>query len=284
MGLYDRPYYRDERGNEWLSGRSMVANLILLNVGVYLAQFLFDGRDARLTEALGLHDDLLSKPWQIYQLLTYGFVHDPQSILHVAFNMFGVWLFGRDLEGIYGRAEFTRFYLAAIFVAGAIWFGVQLASGQPGLLIGASGGVMGLMILFVLHFPRRVFYIYGILPLPAWGLAILWALADVTGFLFPSGNQVANTAHLAGMGFGLIYYQTGMNLGRLIPTRLSDLKSVVRLRPRLKIHDPERDQRNLNARVDEILAKISRQGEASLTRSERRTLEEASKRYQQRRQ
>jgi len=284
MGLYDRPYYREERRGDWLSGRSMVVNLILLNVAVYLAQFLFDGPNQRLTDALGLHDDLLSKPWQFYQLLTYGFAHDPDSLLHIVFNMFGLWLFGTDLEGIYGRAEFVRLYLTTVVVAGLVWLGIESVNDHPSLLIGASGAVMGLMILFVLHFPRRVFYIYGILPMPAWAMGILFALADVTGFLNPSGDRVANVAHLAGMAFGFVYYQSGMNLGRFMPTRWPTWKSTFRLRPKLRIHDPEQESNNLNAKVDAILAKISREGEASLTRSERRTLEEASRRYQQRRQ
>ena len=284
MGIYDRPYYQDERGGSWLSGRSMVVNLILLNVAVYVAQLLFDGQQERLSRALSLHADLLQKPWQIYQLLTYGFAHDPNSVAHIAFNMFGVWLFGTDLEGIYGRTEFLRIYLTALVVAGLAWFGIEAVNASHNVLLGASGGVMGLMALYVLHFPRRIFYIWGILPLPAWALGSIYVVADVTGFMNPGSSNVANIAHLAGMAFGLIYFKTGMNLGRLIPRRLSDFSGIAtRFRPKLKIHDPEQDARDLNAQVDEILEKISRQGESSLTKAERRTLEEASRRYQRRR-
>lgn len=286
MGIYDRPYYRDERGGSWFSGRSMVVNLILLNVAVYVAQFaapMFGDEGKLLTQGLSLHADLLRKPWQIYQLFTYGFAHDPTSVAHIAFNMFGLWLFGTDLEGIYGRAEFLRIYLAAILIAGLAWFGIEAVNGGQNVLLGASGGVMGLMALYVLHFPRRVFYIWGILPMPAWALGGLYVVMDVTGFMNPGSSNVANIAHLAGMAFGLIYYQTGMNLGRLVPRRFSDLSKIFRFRPKLKIHDPEQDARDLNAQVDEILEKISRQGESSLTKAERRTLEEASRRYQRRR-
>jgi membrane associated rhomboid family serine protease len=283
MGIYDRPYYRDDRGASWLSGRSMVVNLILLNVAVYIAQFIFDGRQETLTQLLALHADLLERPWHVYQLLSYGFAHDPNSVAHIAFNMFGVWLFGTDLEGIYGRAEFLRIYLAALLIAGLVWFGIEVVNDRQNLLLGASGGVMGLMVLYVLHFPKRIFYIWGVLPLPAWALGGLYVVMDVTGFMNPGSSNVANVAHLAGMAFGLAYYQTGMNLGRLVPRRLSDLNKLFRFRPKLKIHDPEQDARDLNAQVDEILEKISRQGEASLTKAERRTLEEASRRYQRRR-
>jgi hypothetical protein len=87
---------------------------------------------------------------------------------------------------------------------------------------------------------------------------------------------------LGGAVFGFIYYRTGLNLGRLIPRRLS--MGAFRWRPKLRIHDPEEAGKDLNQQVDRILEKISRQGEASLTKSERRTLEEASRRYQRRRQ
>ncbi len=283
MGIYDRPYYGDDRGAGWLSGRSMVVNLILLNVAVYIAQFLFDGRQETLTNLLALHGDLFERPWHVYQLLSYGFAHDPNSVAHIAFNMFGVWLFGTDLEGIYGRAEFLRIYLAAILIAGLAWFGIEAVNDGSHTLLGASGGVMGLMALYVLHFPKRIFYIWGILPLPAWALGGLYVVMDVTGFMNPGSSNVANIAHLAGMAFGLVYYQTGMNMGKLVPRRFSDLSKIFRFRPKLKIHDPEQDARDLNAQVDEILEKISRQGEASLTKAERRTLEEASRRYQRRR-
>ena len=205
--------------------------------------------------------------------------------MHILLNMFGLWLFGTDLEGIYGRAEFVRIYLAAIVVAGLVWFGIEAANDAQAILIGASGGVMGLMILFVVHFPRRVFYVWGIFPLPAWALGILYVLMDISGTIHPDGAQVANVAHLAGVAFGLVYYQSGMNLGRLVPRRLSGLSGAAfRLRPKLRIHDPQDEARDLTAQVDEILAKISREGEASLTKTERRTLEEASRRYQRRRQ
>jgi len=260
----------------------MVVNLILLNVGVYIAQFLFG---QPLTAVLALHDDLLARPWQVYQLLTYGFAHDPNSIMHILLNMFGLWLFGTDLEGIYGRTEFLRIYLVAIVLAGIVWVGIEVANERAAELIGASGGVMGLMALYVLHFPRRGFYVWGVLPMPAWALGILYLLMDISGAANPEGSSVANVAHLAGMAFGFAYYTSGMNLGRLVPRRFSDLSGkLFRMRPRLKIHDPQRDARDLTAQVDEILEKISREGEASLTKTERRTLEEASRRYQRRRQ
>ena len=98
------------------------------------------------------------------------------------------------------------------------------------------------------------------------------------------GNVVANVAHLAGAAFGFLYFQSGRRLGEFIPTRLADVGQWFRLRPRLRVHDPRKDDRDTaDHDVDAILEKISRQGEASLTKRERRALEEASRRYQRRR-
>jgi membrane associated rhomboid family serine protease len=289
MGLYDRNYYRDEERGAWLGSRTLVINLILLNAALYVADLLFDHR---LSDALGLHSDLFQKPWHVYQLVTYGFFHDPHDLTHILFNMFFLWMFGTDVETVYGRAEFLRIYLVSIVVAGLAWViftvlvsqapaeALQLADSRPPL-VGASGGIMALMAIFVLHFPRRIFYIWGILPLPAWALGGLYLLADLLG-LADGTDHVAHVAHLGGAAFGAIYFQSGVHLGRMVPRRLST--SMFRLRPKLRIHDPVDDARALNQKVDQILEKISQQGEASLTKQERRTLEEASRRYQRRRQ
>ena len=278
MGIYDRDYYQGEERSNWFAGRSMVVNLILLNVAIFIADLLVD---QKISETLSLKSDLFEKPWQFWQLLTYGFVHDPNDLRHILFNMFGLWLFGSDVETIYGRAEFLRLYLVTIVLAGFAWVLSTVAAGNPGVLLGASGGVMGMMMLFVMHFPRRLFYIWGILPLPAWALAVIYVFFDLMGAAHSTDN-VAHVAHLAGAAFGFIYYRAHLNLGRLIPRRLS-FRSL-RWRPKLRVHDPDRDAPDLNQQVDQILEKISRQGESSLTKSERRTLEEASRRYQRRRE
>jgi hypothetical protein len=209
-------------------------------------------------------------------------VHDPTAIFHVAFNMYGLWLFGSDVERIYGPMEFLRIYISTIIVAGLVWVGAETAAGARSELLGASGGVMGLMIIYVLHFPQRTFTLFPIpIPIKAWALGALYVLFDLLGAAQNTDN-VAHLAHLSGVGYGFVYYRSGWNLGRLIPGRLS--ASMFKLRPSLKIHDPDSRPRELNEQVDQILEKISREGESSLTKKERRTLEEASRRYQKRRE
>ena len=142
---------------------------------------------------------------------------------------------------------------------------------------------MALMILYVLHFPRRILYVWGILPMPAWALGIIYVAVDLLGVFHAPGGRIANVAHLGGVLFGFLYFQTKMNLGRFVPRRLANLKGPS-LRPKLRIHEPGKEARDLNRQVDAILEKISREGESSLTKKERKILEEASRRYQRRRE
>jgi membrane associated rhomboid family serine protease len=280
MGIYDRPYlHDDERANRWGGARSMVVNLIIINVAIWLIDALFEGRPR---EWLALHSDLVQRPWLAFQLVTYGFEHSP-DIRHILFNMLGLWFFGTAIEGVYGRAEFLRIYLAAIVFAGLAWLVMALANHEQASLVGASGGVMAVVMLYVLHFPRNIIYIWGVLPIPAWALGTIYIVFDILGFLNPGSSNVANIAHLGGALFAFIYYRTGMRLSSFVPRRLSDLR-IPAFRPKLRVHDPDKDARDLNRQVDAILEKIHREGEASLTKKERKTLEEASRRYQQRRQ
>ena len=283
MGIYDREYYREEERTGW-SSRSVVVNLIIANVVIFfLQQLLKDGNRSMLEEWFALTGDFFHRPWEVWRLVTYGFLHG--GIGHIFFNMYALWLFGMDIESRYGKAEFLRFYLVALVVAGLVWLVVEAAlSGvAPNvLLIGASGAITAVMILFVLHFPERTIMFWGVVPMKVWVLGALYVGLDVLGAMNRTGHTpVAHVAHLGGAAFGFLYVRQRLNLGRFVPS--DALKALARRRPKLKIHDPDTNKRELNKQVDAILEKISREGEASLTRQERKTLEEASRQYQRRR-
>lgn len=283
MGIYDRDYYRDE-ASSWggKMAMSLVAMLILINIAAYLLDALSNGT---LHHYFALDSSLLREPWKFYQLITYGFLHDPgeSGVWHIIFNMLGLYFFGRDTEAVYGRNEFLKIYLSLIFMSGLVWLVSHAILGdQPARLIGASGGVMGVMIIFVMHFPRRMFYFWGVVPVQAWLLATIFIVVDLFGMTNDgSGSNVAHAAHLGGAAFGYLYYQTHWCVGNLL--NISWLKrNPFRSRPKLRVHAPREKDDSLNSEVDSILQKISREGEASLTPQERSRLEEASRRYQSR--
>src|SRR5262249_40649482 len=153
------------------------------------------------------------------------------------------------------------FFLLSIVVAGATYLAGEAivhrgVRGIPGLL-GASGAVSAVVILFCLNFPQQVLYVWGVLPIPAWVLVIIWFGSDIFGAInrpAPNGPNVAFTCHIGGALFALLYFQSGIRLERLLPsgTTLAKLQP----RPRLKVHDPETAEEDTDAAVDEILKKI----------------------------
>jgi hypothetical protein len=198
--------------------------------------------------------------------------------------MLALFFLGRDIERRYGPREFLRLYLVMLVVAGVVWVSIERMRGaNPAIpAVGASGAIAGIVILYALNFPHRTLLLFFVIPMPAWVAGLLIVLMDVYGALVGAGH-IAFTAHLGGAAFAFLYFRFGWNL-----TRWTAWLSLDRLSPpsHLRVHDPDRMQREkqeLSDEVDRILQKISQQGEQSLTRQERRTLETASRQYQRRR-
>jgi membrane associated rhomboid family serine protease len=263
----------------------MTMQIIAFTGCVYLAQMIF-GPTGWVNQDLALDTLWYKKPWQFYQLLSYGFLHSLQAVQHILFNMYGLWLFGRDIEERYGRREFLSFYLSAILIAGLMWNVSTLLSGETrGVLIGASGGTVAVTILFALNFPHRKLLLMFLFPVPMWAIGCIIVFSDAFGAINNSDiNNVAFMAHLGGAGFALLYYRTRWNPGRWVFDKVSSLSSAQsRSRAKLRIHAPDDDDSESDRQVDEILKKIQAQGQDSLTRRERRILEKASDAYQRKR-
>jgi membrane associated rhomboid family serine protease len=295
MGLYDRDYYREDKPGIHLAGNwSAVATLIAGNVAVFLAN-MFSG-DNWVVRNFGLKPDLFHNPLNAYQLLTYGFCHDPTNIWHLAFNMLALWVFGRDVETVYGKAEFYKLYVSLLILAGLFDQVVKIGNPAAPSVVGASGGIMGVAVIFACHFPRRQMLVFPIpVPIPAFVVVIGFVVLDFLA-IHNTRDLTAHTVHLGGAAFGFLYYKTGWNLFRLWPRgfslgriRFPTRRSKFRVHRELEEDDiePEPDTYlttgRLQKRVDELLEKISRSGEASLSEEERQFLAEASRRYQQRR-
>jgi membrane associated rhomboid family serine protease len=265
--------------------------------------------DFRINEFLALQADLPRHPLKIWELVTYGFVHDGMNPWHILNNMLMLWFFGQEVEYLLGRAEFYRFYFTALVLAGLGWLigtnlfpdgGLPMAARH---LVGASGAVMAVFAVFVWNFPHQTVYVMGVLPVPVWALGLLYLVVDVQGSV-SGGSSVAHTAHVAGAAFGLLYAWRGWNLGDFgdfgdLQTRLGRMRRGMRVvRPPEDDDGPpgtadrrgadrggpdrDADDRRLDDEVDRILEKISRSGESSLTRAERDTLTQASRRLKER--
>ena len=256
----------------------MVTNVVLVTFAVYLIDVVFTHL---LTKLLELDPWIFVSNWRIWQVVTYGFVHSPDDVGHILFNMLFLWFLGRDVEAIYGKSRFLAFYLSTIVISGLVGTYTEafLNGGVGRPLIGASGGVAGVVALSIFHYPRRTILLWFIIPVPIWVLGVGYLAMDFIG-TFDATSNVAHSAHLAGAACGWLYFKTQWDLGRLLPSAATWKR--LKPRPNVRIHNPDAEDTDLSAEVDRLLEKISREGEDSLTRKERRTLERASLRYKQR--
>ncbi len=296
MGLYDREYYRDESDRGLFGGgqRTMVTNIVIFTVAIFVIDYFTEITGGRpfgqhskwLSDFMAAHVDTWRHPLQWWKFLTSGFAHDPSNLLHVGINMFMLWMFGRGVEEVYGPKEFLRFYLVTIVVASVAWSIAETVSGSPAAagMYGASGAVSGVLALYALNFPRRTILVMFVIPAPAWAVVLFMVLVNIMSVGDQDAN-VAYTAHLAGFAFGFLYHRMRWNIGRVLPSGLS-ISRLIKRQPRLRVHRPSasEDTDRASGEVDRILEKIHTQGEDSLTNKERRTLEDAARRYQRRRQ
>ncbi len=289
MGIESRDYLRGESGPRPFGGgggTDVVTKLIIANVVVFVLQ-LVTIRSGIVESwlALGLGD--VTSRFQIWRLVTYAFCHDPDSILHILFNMYLLYITGRRIQSIYGPQEFLLFYLAAAVFSGLAFVLLELVLGQVGVVIGASGAVSAVFLVYAMRHPNEVWRLFGLIPVQVkWlcGLFVVFNLFPVLQQLggADAADGVAHSAHLGGVLFGFLYEHNHWQLGRLIGSFGSSRLRLPRRRSHLKVYKPEIDAGNLETRVDELLKKVHEQGESSLTDKERAILSEASRRYRNR--
>lgn len=303
MGLYDRDYTQfDDRSEPHFGGRlsSHPAWLIILiiTVAAFLIDALLFSRSHHLNYWLSVSDDTLYRPWLWWQWGTYALAHAPGNINHILFNMLALYFFGSAMEQRLGRAEFTRFYIAAVVLGGIAWsllnaVAVARAGGEGAgsLMMGASGGVQAVTILFCFCYPHAKILLFFVLPVKAWIVGVMFVVTNLFGALGGGGNT-AFEVHLAGIAFSAAYFLGGWNLGAVMPDwlggsgrggsrsggSLGGLVGRFRARPKLRLHDPDKKLAKEAAEADRVLQKIHESGEASLTSAERRLLERYSRR------
>jgi membrane associated rhomboid family serine protease len=188
---------------------SAVKSLVAANVLVFILQSL----------SRGALDELMLWPLQsidghsyfhIWQIVTYAFLHSTDNITHLLFNMLGLWMFGAEIERYVGPRRLLACYFASVITAAVSQLFIPTLFGAPPApVIGASGGVFGLLLAYAFLFPKRkVIPLIPPIPMPAWVFATLYAGVElflgVTGTL----SGVAHFAHLGGMvGSALVITQ-----------------------------------------------------------------------------
>ena len=302
MALYDRDYYRAGRSAPMFAAvQSAVALIIIANVLIWILQNVFPP----FSQFLGCSSsDIFQGFPQVWKLVTACFAHSTDGILHILCNMFLVFLFGRHLEEIYGKRDFLVLYLVGGAVAIFCEVVFHQVTSQPYdpvrdmrdiPILGASGSVMALVVIYGMHFPHRIVLLFGIVPMPIWLLCVLFILADLFGAIAPSSG-VANVAHLGGAAFGFCYRYFDLRWVRVrswLPSRRTRAPRRRGSRsgrgassredgPRLFEQRPsggDPQSQAVSKRIDELLEKIHQEGMGSLSEEEYEFLQENSRRY-----
>lgn len=214
-------------------------NLLIINILIWVMEFI-PGFQSMVLKRLALH--FWSAPdFNPAQLLTYCFIHEPKTILHIGFNMFTLWMFGRFMEEVWGSKRFLIFYfvcaLGAALVQEVVWQlswmqelaalnGMTVTQFEEAvrqqnaldptvvnqvyhqfwnnmICIGASGAIFGILLGFAFVFPNMSMYLFFI-PVPIKAKYMVLGYAVLEFFLgIGGGGTVAHFAHLGGMLFAL---------------------------------------------------------------------------------
>jgi membrane associated rhomboid family serine protease len=206
---------------------------IACGIGFLLQLFERMAGGASITREFGLTPLLVTGNFYLWQIVTYIFLHG--GLLHILFNMLGLYMFGSELEQVWGTRKFTKYFFLC-GIGGAV-LTVLMGPRDPVTTIGASGGVLGLLLAYGLLFPDRPIYIYMIFRVPAkWLVIIIGAITVLSSF--SGGGGIAYRAHLGGMLAGFLYLKGN----RLFP----DLRSHYnrwqrnRLRRKFEVYYNER--------------------------------------------
>ena len=310
MGISNREYMRDDEPgySQWRgsTGRgnpqSMVKSLIIANVIVYIAQLAtrhgiegyFIGSLVEDWLALDPQDLLRGQVWRLF---TYDFLHSTGSPFHILFNMLILYMAGSRVEDRYGSREFLTLYLAAGFLSGLVFLVWGFATRTPSGVIGASGAVTAILLIYALHWPHERWLFMMIFPMPVIVIVMIAMAFDIFPLLAqlsgrPNQDGIAHAAHLGGWAFGYLYFKNQWRISDwLTGMRFLSLKKLFRRRPRVRIHRPDEDRSSSrqnqlsladSARLDQLLAKIQEKGEASLTDEEREFLARTSRHFRER--
>ncbi|GAB1251261.1 rhomboid family intramembrane serine protease [Porphyromonas miyakawae] len=191
-------------------------NLIIINGLVWLAELVFLRFGYNLIDLLGMH--YFEAPnFSFWQLITYAFLHDDSSISHLFFNMFALFMFGGQIERLWGSRRFLIFYgvcaLTAALTQQIVWyFGLHemaLLSGgyatEQYVTVGASGAIFGLLLAFGMLFPNAAIFIFFIpIPIKAKYFVVFYGLIELLLGIKGMASGVAHFAHVGGMIGGLI--------------------------------------------------------------------------------
>ena len=283
----------------------IIKNLLIINAVVFILQTMlgnlsFDGvpgwyivnRWFALNPLSGIDAAGQSYNFQIWQLITYQFMHG--GFGHIFFNMLVLWMFGIEIENMWGSKKFLTFYLLCGVVAGIFHLIVSpLFDLPPAVTIGASGAIYGVMIAFALFFPDRLIYLYFFIPIKAKYLITFAVILEIM-LVDSAGSSIAHLAHLGGAFAAFIFIMLDKDsyiaLKRILNWNINLNNPFSKMENPFKkekgnveeakfyeFKEKKKDNEVTQKDIDKILDKISESGYQNLTAEEKKILFEASK-------
>jgi membrane associated rhomboid family serine protease len=198
---------------QWL----VIANAAVFMLEVLLRVFSFGGAAYnRFVLLFGLVPSAAIHGLRFWQPFTYLFLHDASTIWHILTNMFVLWMFGRELELVWGRDRFLRYYFLTGVGAGLINLivkSIPLAWGRPlsdGPTIGASGAIFGVLLACAIIFPDRQVIMFPIpIKMSMRTFVIIMTALEFLGTIGSGGDNISHLCHFGGMLVGYIYLRRG---------------------------------------------------------------------------
>ena len=241
--------------------------LVSVNFGIFVLQTISNA-EALFFPLFGLVPKMVWSELMIWQPITYLFFHG--GIWHVLINMFVLWMFGSELERIWGKHRFLKFYFMTGIGSGLITMFFSLKSMTP--IVGASGAVYGVLLAYGLTYPTRQIYLYGIIPIKS-----IWFVIGIGFIAFMSSfnnlSQVSHITHLSGMLIGYLMLKRPFQWRTLwFSIRKKTLEYQV-LQKEKKLSHIQKIEHD----IDIILDKINREGFDKLSKDEQDQLYEGSR-------
>jgi membrane associated rhomboid family serine protease len=240
--------------------------LVSINFGIFILQTISKAENL-FFPLFGLVPRLVWSELMVWQPFTYLFLHG--GIWHVLINMFVLWMFGSELERVWGKNKFYKFYFITGVGSGVVSIIFGLNSMVP--IVGASGAVYGVLLAYGFTYPNRTIYLYGIIPIKSrWFVFGIGIIAFFSSF--NNISQISHITHISGMIIGYIALKKPIQLRSfLFSIRKKTIEYKIKKESELKVkeNDIKRD-------VDFILDKINRKGFNSLSKNEQERLYKGS--------
>ncbi|MEZ5398269.1 MAG: rhomboid family intramembrane serine protease [Bryobacteraceae bacterium] len=186
--------------------------LIVVNVALFIAYHLaMRAGYASIFNPFRLSLRWVTDIFAVWQIFTYMFLHDPYGPMHILFNMLFLWMFGKDIEPVWGTRRFLQYYFVCGMGAGicALLMSATFGTGNE-TTIGASGAIFGLLLAFGVLYPDATILFFLIFPMKAKYAVMLYAALAFFMTANPDASGVSNIAHLGGMIWGYIYLKTNL--------------------------------------------------------------------------